>query len=248
MLPLVILVMLAAGAYASGLHHLVSLERIAEHRDWLMSYVRDHLFTALGLYMLVYISVVALSLPGGLVLTLIGGFLFGGLIGGTATVIAATTGAVLVFEIVQTSIGDALAKRAGPWLSRLSDGFRRDAFHYMMFLRLVPVFPFWLINIAPALLNVSRPVYIITTILGIIPATYAFATLGAGLDSVIVKQRMLYDACVMKNGLENCTFSIDPRALVTRELLVACAALGVVALIPLAVKRWAGRGKGEKHR
>ncbi|HHI82488.1 MAG TPA: TVP38/TMEM64 family protein [Rhizobiales bacterium] len=192
----------------------------------------------------IYVAVVALSLPGGLVLTLVGGFLFGWIIGGTATVIAATLGAVLVFEIVRTSLGEFLARKAGPWLSKLSDGFRKDAFHYMLFLRLVPVFPFWLINIAPALLNVKRSDYIITTLLGILPATYAFASLGAGLDSVIVKQRSIYEACVAAKGAANCTFSIDPRALVTGQMLFAFAALSLVALIPLIAKRLKGRING----
>lgn len=237
-LPLVILVSAAFAAYVAGLHHYISLEKIAENRDYLVNYVDQHLALALLIFAAIYILAVALSLPGGLALTIIGGFLFGWLLGGTVTVLAATIGSMLVFEIVRTSLGEALAKRAGPWLGKLSAGFDKNAVSYMLFLRLVPVFPFWLINIAPALLNVKRSVYFFTTLVGIIPATYAFSLLGAGLDSIIVKQRDAYRACVAKSGPDACVFSIDPKSLVTKELLFAFAALAVVALIPILVKKF----------
>ena len=119
--------------------------------------------------------VVALSLPGGAVLTLAGGFLFGWFIGGVASIIGATIGATIVFLIARSTIGDALAARAGPFLSRFRQGFQQDAFSYLLFLRLVPIFPFWLVNLAPGLLGVGFGTYVATTLLGIVPGTFAYS-------------------------------------------------------------------------
>jgi uncharacterized membrane protein YdjX (TVP38/TMEM64 family) len=112
-------------------------------------------------------------LPGAAVLTLAGRFLFGWFWGGLASMIAATIGAVLVFLIARTALGEPLAARAGPWLAKLRQGFQEGAFNYLLFLRLVPIFPFWLVNLAPALLGVSFWTYTLATIIGIIPGSFA---------------------------------------------------------------------------
>jgi uncharacterized membrane protein YdjX (TVP38/TMEM64 family) len=152
-------------------------------------------------------------------------------------VVAATLGAVIIFLAARTSLGDTLAARAGPWMSRFREGFQRDAFNYMLFLRLVPVFPFWLVNIAPAVAGVPLGTYALTTLIGIIPGTFAFAVLGSGLDSIIEAQKAMHEACIAEKGAQNCTFSLDAGALITPELLAAFAALGFVALIPVIVKK-----------
>jgi uncharacterized membrane protein YdjX (TVP38/TMEM64 family) len=243
-LPLIVLLLAIAGAYLAGLHKYVSLNVVAENREILTAAVRDNLWLALGAYALIYTVSTALSLPGGALLTIVGGFLFGWLIGGLTTVIAATLGATVVFLIAKSSLGDFLTQKAGPFAKKLAEGFNTDAFNYLMFLRLVPVFPFWLINIAPALFNVRLRTYVITTFLGIIPGTFAIAVLGAGLGSVIDRQKAIFDTCVADKGLENCTFNVDAGALLTPQLLAAFAALGVVALIPVALKRWKAHTAG----
>ena len=239
--PLAILLTAIAAAWAAGLQDYLSLTAIAENRDALVGFVASNLWLSLLLYAAVYVVTVALSLPGASLLTILGGFLFGSVLGGALTVFAATAGAVVIFMVARTSLGESLASRAGPWMNRLSKGFREDAFHYLLFLRLVPVFPFWLINIAPALAGVPLSTYVITTLLGIIPGTFAFAILGSGLDSIITAQKQAYAACVAEKGADACTFSLDAGALVTPQLLAAFAALGVVALIPVAIKKWRGR-------
>jgi len=239
--PLAILLAAIAAAWAAGLQDYLSLTAIAENRDALVGFVADNLLLSLLLYAAVYVMTVALSLPGASLLTILGGFLFGWLAGGMLTVLAATAGAVVIFLVARTSLGEALASRAGPWMNRLSKGFREDAFHYLLFLRLVPVFPFWLVNIAPALAGVPLSTYALTTLIGIIPGTFAFAILGSGLDSIIMAQKHAYAACVAEKGADACSFSLDAGALVTPQLLAAFAALGVVALIPVAIKKWKGR-------
>ncbi|NND49680.1 MAG: VTT domain-containing protein, partial [Rhizobiales bacterium] len=141
----------------------------------------------------------------------------------------------------------ALAERAGPWLERLRQGFARDAVNYLLFLRLVPAFPFWLVNIAPALLGMDLPRYVAATFVGIIPGTFAFAFLGAGLDGLIAGQHQAYEDCLERAASagagENieCNFSLDPASLLTTELIAAFVALGLVALIPVIYRRMRSR-------
>lgn len=241
LLPLLVLAGVAALVLSQGWHRYLSLEHIANNRDLLKGYIAsNYLLTLLG-YMAAYIVVVALSLPGGIFMTLLGGFLFGWLVGGLATVFAATLGATIIFFIAKTSFGEPLAARAGPWLEKLRAGFQEDALSYLLFLRLVPLFPFWLVNLAPAVLGVSLPVYLLGTFLGIIPGTFAFSFAGVGLDSVIEAQRAAFEACQAANpGTADtaCKFALDAGALVTKELLIAFAALGGVALIPVVLKKF----------
>ena len=216
------------------------MEHIAAHRDFLKASILSHKLSALLIYMGIYIAVVALSLPGGAVLTLTGGLLFGWLIGGGATIVAATIGATIIFLIAKTAFGEPLAASAGPTLNKLRDGFKEDALSYLLFLRLVPAFPFWLVNLAPGLLGVPLRTYVVGTFFGIIPGTMAFSFAGAGLDSVITAQKQSHRDCLLAKGAQSseCSFSIDPGALVTKELLLAFAALGVVALIPVVLKKF----------
>ena len=112
--------------------------------------------------------------------------------------INATVGATIIFLIAKTSLGEPMAARAGPWLGKLRAGFQENALNYLLFLRLVPLFPFWLVNLAPGLLGVRLPTYLLGTFVGIIPGTFAFAFAGVGLDSVIEAQRAAYQACLAK--------------------------------------------------
>ena len=237
-LPVAVLVCFIAAAYFTGLHRYVSLATLAEHRETLRGFVHDNLLLALAAYALLYVVIVALSLPGAAVMSIAGGFLFGWMLSAPVTVVAATIGAVIVFEIVSTSFGAALAARAGPMVKRLSAGFAADAFHYLLFLRLAPVFPFFVVNAVAGLCRVKLSTFVIATVIGIIPASIAFALLGTGLDAVIEAQLAAHAACVAANGAENCSFSIDAGALVTRELLLAFAGLGLVALIPVVLRRF----------
>lgn len=239
-LPLIILVAAIAAAWATGLTDYLSLQAIAENRDALMDFVAASYAAALLAYAATYIAVVALSVPGGAVLTVLGGFLFGPLIGGAVTVVAATFGATLVFIIARTSLGEALAARAGPFLEKMRGGFQENAMSYLLFLRLVPVFPFWLVNLAPAFLGVPLGTYFIGTLVGIVPGTFAFSFVGGGLDSIIEAQSAAYNDCVA-SGAADCTFSLDASAIITPELLGAFTLLGVVALIPVAYKKFKAR-------
>jgi len=240
-LPAGVLVVLIGLTYFSGLHRYLSFTAIAEHRELLKSFVAQHLFAAMAIYMAVYIIAVALSLPGAAILSIAGGFLFGWALSAPITVVAATAGAVIVFQIVKTSLGAIVAERAGPFVKKLSAGFAEDAFNYLLFLRLVPAFPFFAVNAVAGLCRVNLKTFITATIIGIIPGSIAFAWLGTGLDSVIDAEAKIYRQCVATSGMTNCMYDFNIGALVTREILIAFAVLGVVALIPVALKRWKAR-------
>jgi len=239
--PLLVLGAIMALVFGMGWHRQLSLENIAAHRYALKSFLAAHVVLAPLLYAALYAAVVALSLPGALVLTLAGGLLFGCVLGGLLAVVAATLGATIVFLIARSSLGDTLSLKAGPWLARLRAGFQKDALSYLLYLRLVPAFPFWLVNLAPALLGIPLRTFVIGTVIGILPGTFAFASAGAGLDSIIAAAKAEHAACVAAKGAQSCTLSINAGSLVTKELLLAFALLGLIALIPTVLKRWRAR-------
>lgn len=242
--PLLLLAGLMGLAFAMGWHKLLSFKTVGLNYEALRAFIADNLAVAVLAYVAIYVAVVALSLPGALVMTLSGGLLFGWQIAAPATVVAATIGATIIFLVAKSSFGDALARRAGPWLTKLRDGFKENALSYLLFLRLVPAFPFFVVNLAPALLGVPAGTFIVGTALGIIPGTLAFSVAGSSLGSIVEAQNAIYKNCVARSGDSagsSCTYSIDPGTLVTSELLLAFALLGVVALIPVAYKTWSKR-------
>jgi uncharacterized membrane protein YdjX (TVP38/TMEM64 family) len=240
-LPVLALLLLAALGYGLGLHRYLSLATLAEHRDGLRAWVEGNLALALAAYMLLYVAVVALSIPGAGVMSLAGGFLFGWALSAPATIVAAVVGAAIVFEIVKTSFGAALAEKSGPFVQKLSKGFAENAFSLLLFLRLTPVFPFWAVNAVAGLSRMPLNTFIAATALGIIPASCAFALIGSGLDGVIDDQLMAFKLCAAENGAASCHLSLNASALVSPELLWGLTGLGVVSLLPLLLRWWKAR-------
>jgi uncharacterized membrane protein YdjX (TVP38/TMEM64 family) len=238
MLPVLALAAAMVLVFAMGWHRYLTLESIATNRHALETIIAGNRIVAILAYTLIYAAVVALSLPGASIMTLAGGLLFGAFFGGTAALVGATIGATAIFLIARTAFGETLRAKAGPWIAKLQAGFADDAMSYLLFLRLVPAFPFWLINLAPALLGVPLSTYVIATFVGIIPGTFAFASVGAGLDSIITAAKADYASCVATKGAAACKLSINAGSLITKELLLAFAALGMTALIPVALKKW----------
>lgn len=238
-LPLVLLLIAVATVFGTGAYRYFRLETLLAHREKLQVYVAAHQSEALLLYMLIYVAAVTCSIPGAALLTVGGGFLFGWLIGGAAAAVAATLGATFVFLIARTSIGDALVRRAGSRAQRLAAGFREDAFSYLLFLRFLPVVPFWLTNLASALFGVPLKTFFLATQIGVIPGTYAFAVAGSGLDSIIEAQHGARKACLEAGGLD-CGFELKLKYLLTPPIIAAFVALGILALVPVLIKRFYG--------
>jgi uncharacterized membrane protein YdjX (TVP38/TMEM64 family) len=238
--PAVVVALLAAG-YALGWHRYFTLESLVQHREMLASFTASHHVLSIALFAAVYIVAVAISFPGASILTVLAGLLFGWLEGAIIAMVSATLGATIVFQIAKSAFGDVLAQKAGPFLKRFRDGFSEDAFNYLLFLRLVPAFPFWVVNIAPALANVKLRTFVVTTILGIIPGSFAFASVGSGLNSIIETHQAAHAQCVATKSLAECPFELTTSSLVTPQLIAGFVALGVVALIPVALKKWKAR-------
>lgn len=229
-LPIIVIAAGLAAGYAAGLHTYLSLEVLAEKRDTLVAYVKDNFALSLAVYFAAYVLAVAFSFPAASVLTIFGGFLFGWLAGGIVTAFAATIGASAVFLAAKSAFGDVLRRKAGGFLNRLADGFEKDALSYLFVLRLAPVFPFFVVNIAPAFFGVPLRTYLIATFFGILPGTFAYAWLGQGVDSVLV--------AASEAGRE-----VSVGDLVTPEITFAFAAMALVAAIPPVLRRLRGPGK-----
>jgi uncharacterized membrane protein YdjX (TVP38/TMEM64 family) len=236
LVPLGVIVAFSAIVIAAGWYTDLSPVALLERRVAIDSFVAEHRIAAIGAFMALYALAVALSLPGAVFLTICGGIVFGGFTGGLATLVGATVGATLVFLVAKTALGGFLTRRAGCRIEKLASGFCADAFNYLLFLRLVPLFPFWLVNLVPALCGVRLATFVAATALGIIPGTFAFAYFGAGLDSAVTAQVAAYRACVAA-GRAGCRIELDPSAAVTPQLVAGLVALGVLALVPVAIKR-----------
>lgn len=211
---------LIVGVYLSGVLDYISLSAIKEQRVYLLSAVEQNPVFSVLVFMGVYIATVSLSLPIASLLTLLGGFLFGLVAGTLMIVVSATIGASIIFMIAQTALGESLRDRAGPFYNKVADNMRDNAIQYMLFTRLVPVMPFFVANILPALFNIRLRDFMLTTFFGIIPGTAVYTNIGQGLADI-----------------ETLSDLISP------QILGAFTLLGLFALIPTFIKLF----KKKKH-
>jgi len=217
-----VLLLLGLGLFlAFGLGDYLSCGSLRDNRIWLLDWVGAHSLLAVAAFMAIYAAAVALSVPSGAILTVAAGFLFGAVTATAMIAVAGTVGATLLFLAARSAFHDLLRARAGPWLARLERGFAANELSYLLFLRLVPLFPFFVVNLVPAFLGVRLRNFVVATFFGIIPGSFVFASVGAGLGS-------LFDAggdCTLDNAL-------------TPETVVALVGLGVLALLPVGYKRF----------
>ncbi|MFC0410795.1 TVP38/TMEM64 family protein [Roseomonas elaeocarpi] len=181
--PLLLLLLGGGLAYFLGLGRYASLGALAEYREALLLLVATRPFEAVLLYLLVYAAATSFFLPG-MPLTLAGGFLFGPWAGIPLAVCGATLGGCVLFLVTRSVFGPMVLKRAGNLVERLRPELERDGFWYLMSLRFLPVVPFWLGNVAAALVGMRLAVFAGATALGILPGTAVFAWIGAGLGEV----------------------------------------------------------------
>jgi uncharacterized membrane protein YdjX (TVP38/TMEM64 family) len=217
--------LLAAGlAFAllrwTGATDLLSLDTLKTHRETLVAWVKDSILIASLAYLAIYILAVAFSLPGAVFLTLAGGFLFGAALGAALTVTGATIGATLIFVFAKTIFGENALDRFGAPAARLAEGIRRNAGSYLLVLRLAPLFPFFLVNLAPAFVGVPIMTYIVTTFFGIMPGTVVFSLAGAGLGSVL------------DQGGE-----LTPGSILTPEIIAGLIGLALLSLAAIPLRK-----------
>lgn len=216
---LLILLILISGItafFALGGNSLLTLDTIQANRLKFLEYSKGHYWGMIGVWILIYTAATAFSIPGALVLSLSTGFIFGRWVGTIVIIFSATLGAILVFLAARYLFADAARSRLekNKLAGKIIQGFSRDAFSYLLFLRLVPLFPFWLVNLAPAFTPVALRTYITATATGIVPGSFVFANLGQSLGQI--------------RSLNN---------LLSAEVMIALALLGLFALVPIIVKK-----------
>lgn len=221
LLPIVVLVIAAMVFFGFDLHQNLTFEALRANRTQLLAWIDHNYLVAAAAFIAVYAAGIVFVPPSGSAMTVAGGFLFGALSGAICVVLGATIGATVLFLVAKLSVGDFLRARAGPGIRKMEAGFRENELSYMLVLRLVPLFPFWLVNLAPAFLGVSLRTFVIGTFFGIIPGTAVYAIFGAGLGSV-------FDA----------NQEISLKGVVTPEILAGLIGLGLLSLVPVAYKRY----------
>jgi uncharacterized membrane protein YdjX (TVP38/TMEM64 family) len=184
-LPVGIILGVVVAYFAFGLNHYLTVDALRANEHRLHLFAADHAVLAPLLFIAIYTAVVALSLPGAAIMTIAGGFIFRLWLGALFSIIGATLGAVILFVLARFVVSDTVRTRAGPFIARMAAGFERNAFSYLLFLRLVPLFPFWAVNLAAALLGVALRPFATATLLGIIPGSLAYASIGDGLGLAV---------------------------------------------------------------
>ncbi len=225
LLPLGIIAAALTLFFVFGGPDYVNLDTLRDNRELLSGFVRDNLVLTLAGFICLYAVLVGISFPGASFLSIFGGFMFGTLLGGAGIVIGATLGAAGIFLAARYAIGDTLSKKAGPYMKKFEAGLKENELSYLFILRLIPAFPFFIVNIVPALFDVKLRNYIISTFFGIIPGALVYASIGDGIGAV-------FDAGddVKLSGLMT-----QPR------ILAPIIGLIVLALIPILYKKIKGR-------
>jgi uncharacterized membrane protein YdjX (TVP38/TMEM64 family) len=201
----------------------LDFETLKAHRAELLAFTQRHYTAMLIGATLAYTLATAVSFPAGVLLTLAMGLLFGRWVGTAAVVLAASVGATLAFLAARYLFADAARRRMGPRLQRLSRGFEEDAFNYLLFVRLVPIFPFWLMNLVPAFTPISTRTFMVATAIGILPGSFVFVNLGESLLRIH-----------------------SARDLLSTTVLLSFTLLGVLSLMPVVVKKVRRRRKSRK--
>ena len=192
----------------------LSLEALKENRDSLLAFTDANFSAAVGIFILAYVMVAGLSLPGAVILTLAGGFVFGA---GLATLfinVGATTGATLAFFSARYVLRDTVERKFGNWIGPFQEGFGKNAFSYLLTLRLIPLFPFFVVNLVSGLTRVSVGTYVVATAIGIIPGSFVYAYAGRQLGTI--------------NSLKE---------IASPSVIGAFVLLGILALVPVIYKR-----------
>lgn len=163
------------------LHEYLAISHIKKSYIDIQQWIIIHYLLAVSLYILIYIALIACAIPCATILALLGGFFFGN-IAVIYAVLSTTLGGTILFLLVRTSLGSRIASKSTGWIKKVERGFQQNAFHYILTLRLMPIFPCWISNIAAGMLNVSLKIFVSATILGILPATLIYVLAGQSLD------------------------------------------------------------------
>jgi uncharacterized membrane protein YdjX (TVP38/TMEM64 family) len=193
----------------------LSLDSLKANRDSLLAFTETHYAASVAIFVAAYCLLVAASLPGAVFFTLAGGFLFGSALGTVYVNLGATSGATLAFLSARYLLRDWVEGKFGSRLAPLQQGFSNNAFSYLMTLRLIPLFPFFVVNMACGLTRVSLATYVTATAIGIIPGSFVFAYAGRQLGTI--------------NSLKE---------IASPNVLIAFTLLGLLALVPIVYQKF----------
>lgn len=225
--PILILLAGLGLFFLLGWHRYVSFDVLRENRANLLDLVAQYGIVAGLAFMAVYALVAAFSIPGGAILTITAGFLFGPFLGTCYVVVGATLGACALFLAARYAFADLLRAKAGAAIKKMEDGFRENALNYLLVLRLVPLFPFFVVNLVPAFLGVPLRIYFIGTLIGIIPGTFVYALVGNGLGAIFDRGEVP-----------------DLGTIFQPQFLAPILGLAVLAVIPVVYKKLKSRKEG----
>ncbi len=227
LIPLIILLLGLGAFFYFRLYEYVNLETLKAHRSQLLQWTSQYPILIVSSFIAIYIIAVAISMPQAIFLTILGGFLFGPIFGTLYVAVGATIGATIIFLAAKTAFHKLLLHKAGPWMKKITSGFQNNAISYLLLLRLVPLFPFWLVNIVPAFLDIRTRTYVLTTFFGILPGTFVYILLGHGLGAIIEQGKKLDLGIIFKP-----------------EILAPLIGLGILSLIPIVYKKFKGKAHG----
>lgn len=217
-IPIITIVILAIGGYLWGVQKYLTVSLLKEHQASLEIFIDQHKVLSVLIYSGIYIAITGVSIPGAVFLTIAGGFLFGQLIGTIVVVISATLGATIIFLSAKLALGETLQKQAAPWLIRMQRGFNENAVWYLLTVRLIPIFPFVGINLVCALIKIPLQTFFFTTLIGIIPGSFIYVSLGVAMHELINQSD--FSANIILNP----------------KILLALAGLGILTLLPVIYK------------
>jgi uncharacterized membrane protein YdjX (TVP38/TMEM64 family) len=221
----IVLIALIGAVWASGVTDLLSWSAVGRQHAALTAQISAHPVLAPVLFVVVYIASVTLSLPQAALLTMTGGLLFGTPAGGALAVTGATIGAIFLFLIARSALADWASRRGGAALAKLRDELGRNGFSYLLAIRLVPLFPFWLVNLAAAFCGMRLAPFAAATLLGVMPTTFVLASIGAGLGDVLARGERPSTALLL-----------------SWRVLGPLLALALLSLAPVLWRKWRARG------
>lgn len=218
-IPIIALILIGYYVWFSGIYSYISLETLKEHQNFLKNYVIENFVTASLLYSLLYFAIVSLSIPAATIMTLVGGFLFGQTVATICAVLSASFGACIVFLSAKFASRNSIKKGYGAWVQKMKDGFEENAFLYMLTLRLMPIFPFVIINIVSGLLQIRLKTFFLGTLIGIIPATYIYVSVGVAMRAILNRD------------------NFTSETLLKPEIFIALFGLGALTILPVIYRK-----------
>ena len=217
-IPLIVLISIGCTIWITGIYKYISLETLKEHQNFLKNYVENNIIIASLIYSSLYFIIVSLSIPAATIMTLTGGFLFGQMVGTICVVLLASLGACSIFLSTKFAAKNSNKNTHGSWVQKMKNGFQENAFSYMLTLRLIPIFPFVIVNIVAGILQIRLKTFFFGTLIGIIPGSYVYVSVGVAMQTLLNED------------------NFTPESLLSPDIVIALTGLGILALLPIIYK------------